>query len=148
MKYFFILFFLTKTPWLFAQSDFLTLLQGTWKVRNEELYEHWDKVSENMLKGFSYDLKNGQMHISEYLDLIQSKKGMVYTATVLNQNQGKKVDFKLTQTNDTAFVFENPNHDFPKKIVYKKLSHAEIWIQISDNKQKTFSYTIIKVKED
>jgi hypothetical protein len=64
---------------------------------------------------------------------------MIYTATVLKENQGKGVNFMLTKT-DSTFTFENPNHDFPKKIVYQKLNDTEIFVQVSDGKQKVFAY--------
>ena len=104
----------------FAQSDFPDFLQGTWKMENKEIYEHWDKLNENTLKGFSYKLKGGQMTISEYLDISRYHKDITYTATVLNQNQGmREFVFKRYKT-DSTFAFENPDHEFPRKrIVYQ-----------------------------
>lgn len=127
----------------FSQSNFPDFLQGTWKMENKEIYEHWDKLNDSTLKGFSYELKGGQMAISEYLDISRIKKEITYTATVLNQNQSKGIDFKLTKT-DSTFTFENPNHDFPKKIVYQKLNDVEIFVQVSDGKQKEFAYKMQK----
>ena len=59
------------------------------KVKQPFIYEHWDKLNNQMLKGVSYKIKDGQMVISEYLDISQNENEVVYTATVLNQNQGK-----------------------------------------------------------
>lgn len=127
----------------FAQSIFPDFLEGTWKVESKELYEHWDRLNENSLKGFSYELKHGQMIVSEYMDIIQNNNEIIFTATVLNQNMGKSIDFKLTSS-DSVFTFENPNHDFPKKIVYQMLSNSEIFVQVSDGNQKMFSYKMGK----
>ncbi len=126
-----------------AQTQLPSFLQGTWKMENKEIYEHWDKLNEQTLKGFSYKVKDGQMAVSEYLDISLKNNEITYTATVLNQNQGKRIDFKLTKT-DSTFIFENPNHDFPKKIVYQKLSETEIFVQVSDGKQKGFSYKMTR----
>ncbi|MBK7108824.1 MAG: hypothetical protein KA954_02395 [Chitinophagales bacterium] len=143
MKYTFILSILFFVELTFAQTNLPDFLQGTWKIENQEIYEHWDKLNENTIKGFSYNLKDGQMIISEYLDISVIKKEIIYTATVLNQNQGKGINFKLTKA-DSTFTFENPNHDFPKKIVYQKLNDTEIFVHVSDGEQKEFSYKLQK----
>lgn len=102
-----------------AQSDFPGFLQGTWKMEGKETYEHWDRLNANSLKGCSYEVQNRQITISEYLDISRTENGIIYTATVINQNQGNEINFNLTQS-DSIYTFENPDHDFPKKIVYKK----------------------------
>lgn len=127
----------------FAQSVFPDFLQGTWKVENKELYEHWDKLNDNCLKGFSYELKHGQMVVSEYIDISRNNNEIIFTATLLNQNQGKGIDFKLSSI-DSTFTFENPNHDFPKKVVYQILTATEIFVQVSDGNQRGFSYKMKK----
>jgi uncharacterized protein YciI len=146
MKYILIFLILTLANIAFAQSGFPDFLQGTWKMENKEIYEHWDRLNGNTLKGFSYTIKNGQITISEYLDISRTENEMIYTTAVLNQNQGKGTNFKLTQTN-SIYTFENPDHDFPKKIVYQKLSDTEIFVQVSDGKQKGFAYKMEKQLE-
>ncbi|MGD9993662.1 MAG: DUF6265 family protein [Salinivirgaceae bacterium] len=127
----------------FGQAIFPDFLQGTWKMENNEVYERWDKVNEHTLKGFSYKIADGQMTVSEYLEIVQKNDGLIYTATVLNQNQGTAIEFKLTQS-DSAYTFVNPRHDFPKKIVYKKRSDKELLVQISGDKQGPLAYRMTK----
>ncbi len=143
MKYILTLLILCIADLTFAQSIYPDFLQGTWKMENKEEYEHWDKLNENSLKGFSYKLKDGKLLVSEYLDITKVNKVIIYTATVLKQNEGKGIQFTLTKT-DSTYTFENPNHDFPKKIVYKRLSDTEIYVQVSDGKQKGFAYKLQK----
>jgi len=147
MKYVFTAIMLTFAGAAFCQADLPGFLQGTWKAENEEIYEHWDLLNDRTLKGFSYALKDGQIAVSEYLDISQKGGKWVYTATVLNQNEGKGVAFKLTKTGD-EYVFENPAHDFPKLISYKKLSETEILARASDGKDKSFSYKMTKAGVD
>lgn len=141
LQFIFIAFIANAT---FGQSELPYFLEGTWKMEGKEIYEHWDKLNEQTLKGFSYSLKDGQLSVSEYLEIAENETRVVYTATVINQNQGKGVEFKKNTINDGTFTFENPNHDFPKKIVYKQLSETEIFVQVSDGKQKGFSYKMNK----
>lgn len=143
MKYILTLLILVSVKVSCAQSNFPDFLTGTWKMENKEMYEHWDKLNESSLRGFSYKLNDGQMTISEYLDISETNKEITYTATVLNQNQGKGVSFKLTKT-DSTLTLENPNHDFPKKIVYQKLNEKEIFVRVSDGKQIGFEYKMQK----
>jgi len=143
MKYILTLLILFIADLTFAQSSFPGFLQGTWKMENKEIYERWDKLNESSLKGFSYKLNDGEITISEYLDIAETNNEITYTATVLNQNGGKGVSFKLTKT-DSALTFENPDHDFPKKIVYQKLNDKEIFVQVSSDKQNGFAYKMQK----
>lgn len=141
-KYLTILIFLASST-AFAQSNFPDFLRGTWKMENKEIYEHWDMLNENSLKGFSYALNNGRIAVIEYLDITHLSNEITYTATVVGQNQGKGIGFKLTKTGE-IYTFENPNHDFPKKIVYQKFSDTEIFVEVSDGKGKGFSYKMTK----
>ena len=143
MKYLLVILTSIISHLAFGQAEIPDFLQGTWKMQNKEIYEHWDKLNDKTLKGFSYKLNDGQMNVSEYLEIKQHDNHIVYTASVINQNQGKTVGFKLTKT-DSTFTFQNPNHDFPKKIVYQKLSDTEIFVQVSDGNKKGFAYKMTK----
>ncbi len=130
----------------FAQNNKLPhFLEGTWKMENKEIYEQWDKLNENTWKGIGYEMKNGQMEISEYLDITIKNQQIIYTATTLHQNNGKATAFILQESKkDNLFIFENPNHDFPKEISYQIIAPNELLVKVSDGKQKGFSYTLKK----
>lgn len=146
MKNLFAFMLLTMAVSVGAQPILPDFLQGTWKMENREVYEHWDKLNENTLKGFSYKMTDGQMSITEYLNITQTDNKITYTAFVLNQNQGEGINFLLTQS-DSSVVFENPEHDFPKKIVYSKLSDREIFVEVSDGNEIGFSFRMLKQPE-
>ncbi|WP_231390087.1 DUF6265 family protein [Sphingobacterium pedocola] len=126
-----------------SQTIFPDFLEGTWKRKDRNHYEHWDKLNPRTLKGFSYLFKNGIIVVTEYTTIYHKGKEVVYSAAVKGQNAGKTINFKQTLS-DTALVFENLAHDFPKKIVYKKLTDSEISVQISDGEQKKYSYRLLK----
>lgn len=126
-----------------AQPDVPAFLEGTWKIENDDMYERWDKLNDHSMKGFSYKVVNGQMIVSEYLDIKRESDKTIYTAAVLNQNQGKGIEFVLTRT-DSTYTFENPDHDFPRKIVYQKLSDKEISVRISGENREGFAYKMIR----
>lgn len=122
-------------------------LKGVWRMESKVIYERWDSLSPNSMRGFSYRLKLGHPQVKEYLTLNKTEAGAVYTATVLQQNDGRSVDFTLTQQ-DSSWIFENPKHDFPKKIVYKRINNDEIEVEVSDGKSRSFIYKMIRMDSE
>lgn len=128
-----------------AQSGIPFFLQGTWKMEGAQQYEHWDFLASERMKGVSYIIEDEQIYIMEYLDMELKSSKVLYTATVPGQNGGKSIEFLLTETG-AQWVFENPDHDFPNKIVYRKISDNEIFVEISGKKGDVFSYKMQKTK--
>jgi uncharacterized protein YciI len=126
-----------------AQQRLPVFLAGTWKIENKNQFEHWDILNENSMKGFAYQIVNGDKQVIEYLEINQVKKNLVYSASVIKQNGGKSIPFKLLHI-DTVFVFENLKHDFPKRILYKKLDDTSLFVEVSDGKSKGYSYRLYR----
>ena len=63
MKYslFLSIFLISTTFTRVLAQNFPVFLQGTWKVENGEIYEHWDKISENNFRGLLYKMENGKI---------------------------------------------------------------------------------------
>ena len=143
MKYILTYLLLMLGHQTFSQSSFPSFLKGTWKQENTDVYEHWDSLNAGTLKGFSYILKDGNMKVSEYLDLTSKNNLLTYTATVVRQNGGKSVSFKQSKGGN-EFVFENQAHDFPKKLVYKRITATEMQVEVSDGKDKVEIFKLFK----
>lgn len=126
-----------------AQTSLPKILEGTWKLENEETYEHWNVFSDQNMKGISYKFKNNKTVVNEYLEISLVDNEIIYTATVVGQNEGKGISFTLVP-GGSSLVFENPQHDFPKKIEYQILSENEMFVTVSDGAKKGFSYILIK----
>lgn len=59
---------------------------------------------------------SGKMFAFEYLRIVEREGGLVYIA----QPGGKTpTEFTLTELTKTRAVFENPRHDYPKRIAYE-----------------------------
>jgi hypothetical protein len=52
----------------------------------------------------------------EYLRIVERDGGLVYIA---QPGGAKGTEFVLTELAGTRAVFENPRHDYPKRIVYE-----------------------------
>lgn len=137
--------FLISTIFTHVSAEQLPgFLAGTWKTENAETYEHWDKINDNKLKGFSCQIENGKIAVSEYLEINKNDEGVFYTATVLNQNEGVGIDFKLIKT-DSVFSFENSGHDFPKFIRYRQISENRMEVVVGTD-ESSFSLSFKKVE--
>lgn len=128
-----------------AQLVFPTFLEGTWKMENGKAYEQWKILDDRSLKGTSYRFENGEKVVTEHLEIRRKDNTTVYTARVFNQNKGKGIDFILQRPDSLTWVFENPKHDFPKKIAYQKRSETEVHVQVLDGRDRGISYLMKKV---
>lgn len=126
------------------------MLTGTWgmETKNGMLYETWEKVNDNLLRGKSYRLNGNDTLVSERVELRKDKTGVWYVPTVTGQNAGKPVTFKQTLAMGNFFVFENPQHDFPKRVAYEIVSEETLraWIDGGEGStnRRNFIYKRIK----
>lgn len=67
--------------------------------------------------GFGRIIKNNATVFYEFLQIRESTDGLVYIAQLQG---GQPIQFRLTNQDVEKFVFENPAHDFPKKIIYQR----------------------------
>jgi len=79
-------------------------------------YEEWKVTNDNLYEGSSKTIKNGEVTFSEILKIEYTPDGIYYVADV--PHNPAPVKFLLTGVSDTSAVFENPEHNFPKKITY------------------------------
>ncbi|WDE01330.1 DUF6265 family protein [Thalassomonas actiniarum] len=49
------------------------------------------------------------------------------------------VPFKLTRCSKRSAVFENPEHDFPKKLHYQLQSENKLTVTVSNGQDKSFT---------
>jgi len=108
-------------------------LKGTWKggKGTNVFYETWRTDDNRMMSGMSYKLKGTDTIVFEWTKIIVSGSDLSYVAKVKNQNQGKEVAFKLVSHSNKTFVFENPEHDFPQRVIYQLISSDSLhaWIE-------------------
>jgi hypothetical protein len=124
----------------------LYALEGTWKMNTKRgaVCEEWKKVNKNYLKSKGYMIRGKDTILSERIALTNTKEGIFYTSTVEDQNNKQPVAFKMTGSENNMFVFENPLHDFPRRIVYKLVTADSLHAYIDDGtetgKRQNFYY--------
>lgn len=110
----------------------LKKLIGTWMISKPgyTMHESWILENDSTLRGKSFIVKGSDTSILEDIQLIQRSAGIFYQPLVTDQNAGKIISFELTGFSGNSFTFENPQHDYPKRITYRftgeKSIHASI----------------------
>jgi hypothetical protein len=100
-----------------AAVERLAWLEGRWQGESGgvAMEEQWTSVRGGALLGLHRDVKAGRMVSFEFLRIQATPQGTFYYAS---PNSRPPVAFRLVEAADRRAVFENPEHDFPKRILY------------------------------
>jgi len=134
----------TQTPTL---AD-ISWISGDWQTEpggRRQIEEHWTKVAGASMLGMSRTVAGDKTVEFEYLRIEQRADGIYYVAHPKARCPG--TDFKLTRASATEAVFENPQHDFPKRIIYQKTANDGLTASIDGGegtKAMSFAYRRIK----
>lgn len=121
MKKFLLLLFVVICASASAQSvTELSWLVGTWNRTNVKAgraaHERWVKTAEGF-EGWGVNLNGADTTFVEKLRIVTKDNKLYYVADV---PQNKELTyFLMTAVSANSFTCENPQHDFPKKIVYQ-----------------------------
>ncbi|WP_321306943.1 DUF6265 family protein [Marinifilum fragile] len=146
MKYLILILFSISTYSCSSQDiQFLYFLEGNWQVEGKQQFEKWE-VKGNELIGMGYQLIDGKMKVLENVAIKPIEGKLVYQATVFNQNQGATIFFPLNESISDYYSFENPKHDFPKKIQYFKLRENRVKVNVLGDNDEGFSFVMIRMR--
>jgi Domain of unknown function (DUF6265) len=126
------------------------LIEGIWimPTKNGAIGETWKRIDDNYYQGKGFMIKGTDTLITEQVSLRKTADGIFYISTVEDQNNKQPISFKLSSSNINLFIFENPEHDFPKRIVYEFTDsitlHAYIDDGINGKKKHHFYYKKVK----
>lgn len=132
-------------------SDLKTLdwMLGQWLADNVPILtlEQWHKVSDDTFEGSTKtrDVIKEELLSTESIRLVTMNNEVFYIAKV--DENSMPIAFKLVECRQSYARFENPEHDFPKQIVYqlKKPRLMEVNVSAGD---KGFSLSFIKYIRD
>jgi hypothetical protein len=108
----------------------LAWLSGDWETApgRMQIDEHWTKVAGGSMIGMSRTVAGGKTVFFEYLRIEARGDGVYYVAHPKARTPG--TDFKLTRLTGQEAVFENPAHDFPKRIIYRKTADGALTARV------------------
>lgn len=110
-----------------ATINDIAWLSGDWvgkKSTGSSIEERWSPPLGGAMLAISRSVNtSGQMFAFEYLRIVEREEGLIYVA----QPSGKTaVEYVLTELSDSRAVFENPRHDYPKRIVYELSAEGKL----------------------
>jgi hypothetical protein len=109
----------------------LAWMAGSWETASggfRQVDEHWSAPAGGTMMGMSRTVAGNRTVEFEFLRLEERKDGVFYVA----QPSGRcpATDFQLTHAAGGEAIFENPQHDFPKRIIYRKNADGSLTASI------------------
>lgn len=132
-----------QSPELQSKFKLLKWLEGRWERTNVKpgmkANEQWQVDAPYQLKGIGVTTKGQDTIFLEKIQIVIKEGNMYYVADV-KENKAP-VYFKFTSLTPHGFICENPEHDFPKKIVYES-NGSKLVVTISDDsKSQNYLFT-------
>lgn len=103
-----------------TQLDRLRWLTGCWELRTPTrvTQESWIAPAGGLMLGTSRTVVRDVAREFEFLR-IETRSGTV--TYVAQPGGGAPTPFPATSISDTLIVFDNPQHDFPQRILYRRV---------------------------
>jgi hypothetical protein len=97
----------------------LKFMTGCWafEANGRRVEEHWLAPAGGSLLGVSRTVAGGKTADYEFLQIRDLPEGLTYIAKPSNQPEAR---FVISSRTADEIVFENPAHDFPQRIRYRR----------------------------
>jgi hypothetical protein len=126
--------------------DSLDWLLGRWQTAAAPRVteEHWTRITPDTWEGSGRTLEpsTGKVLGEESLRLVGMSGGVFYLAKVSHNEL--PVAFRLTRSGPGRAIFENPSHDFPRKLEYELQAPDSLSVQVSDGAGKGFTLEFVR----
>jgi hypothetical protein len=126
-----------------ADISRMTWLAGDWEgpLGTSTVQERWSPAAGGAMLAISRTTRGATMSAFEFLCIAERAGSLVYTA---RPNADAPTDFVLTHVDTDSATFENPSHDFPKRIRYVRRADGSMAATISGasgQRATTFVFT-------
>lgn len=123
-----------------ASLDALRWLIGDWHADGGKtsFHESWRELDGHSFAGTGVERSkpDGTVTGAEDLRLLEMGGAVFYVSKVTHNEL--PVAFRLTACSDRLFVFENPSHDFPRRLEYRQ-GDGTLTVRVSDGADKGFT---------
>ena len=95
-------------------------MAGCWQGQLGQLTleENWMRPAAGTMLGMSRNSKGGRTVFSEFMR-IEPRDGELYYVARIGDAKQAPTPFRRVRVSATEAVFENPEHDFPQRIIYR-----------------------------
>jgi hypothetical protein len=113
---------------------------GTWENRSDkgDLQETWTKTDDSTYHGKTFMIVNRDTVFSETISLEERGGELHYIPITRDQNSSFPVRFKYISTENGEIIFENKEHDFPQRVIYKNAGSDSLYARIEGNENGQF----------
>jgi uncharacterized protein DUF6265 len=127
----------------------LAWLAGHWRIEQADrlVDEQWMAPVAGLMMGMARNVQGGKVREYEFTLLRQEPNGDIFY--VASPSKQSETSFKLTSLRNGEAVFENPEHDFPKKVIYARQTDGSLLAAIEgpgrDGKPRRVEYPFKRV---
>jgi Domain of unknown function (DUF6265) len=121
---------IAPSPHAYEGIERLAWLQGCWAGANSnsEFTEQWMKPAAKTMIGMGRTIRGDKVLSYQFLLLKQDETGSVcYVARPSGQSEAS---FKLVKSGPNEATFENPEHDFPQRVMYRLNADGSLFTRI------------------
>jgi hypothetical protein len=115
-------------------------LTGAWVAGNvgePRTEEHWIPPSGGSMIGVNRTTMEGRTVFFEYLRIERAEDGgLVYLASPKGRQPA--TPFRMVDSSPGRVIFENPDHDYPQRITYRRKGETRLVMRIEGEADGTF----------
>ena len=112
----------TEKPATNAKVEELSWLAGCWETRDaakqRSIVEQWMAPDGGAMIGMSRTVRAGKMTGYEFLRIVRDDVSVKYVSRP--SENSTDTDFRLLKISGNEVIFENPTHDFPQRVIYRR----------------------------
>ena len=141
---------------VFAQEKTFTIndlawLKGCWNSERNgrAITEHWLKPAGGTMLGISRTVAEGKTVEFEFMQIRQEANGEILF--IAKPSGQPEATFKLSKGTAREVIFENPQHDFPQRVIYRLQGDGSLLGRIegvSKGKEKAVDFPMTRARCD
>lgn len=111
---------LAATPAAPAEIDKLGFMGGCWTLtrpNGTKIEELWMAPAGGVMLGMSRSVRDGKLREYEFMRIVPGDDGKL--RFVANPSGQAEAAFPMKDVAEGAVTFENPEHDFPQRVLYR-----------------------------
>jgi len=114
-----------------ADIDRLAFIAGCWTLtrpNGAKIEEQWLSPAGGAMLGMSRSVRDGKLREYEFMRILPAADGKLQFVA-LPSGQAESA-FPIKELGDNAVTFENPQHDFPQRILYRLVDNDTLVARI------------------
>jgi len=140
-------------PFLSARADIpdLKWLAGCWSQDGREAgsVEQWTAPAGGTMLGMNRIVSGGKTVAFEFLRIIEEEDGWI--GLIASPSGQETARFRMVNMGANEVVFENPEHDFPQRIIYRLIGTGKLLGRIEgvvDGEEQSADFPMTRMKCD